>query len=348
MPVTEDLGAQITGSNATFQTSPRVTGTLTVYLNAVPVVGVVEVDSTHIILPAPPIVGASLSAVYDPLAIAGNYCTIADIRNEGFPSSVVSDARLNQLIPLASRYVDKMTGRWFEPRTFALATPPVGWVAQKNNLAGPYVVPTQLGILAADKPFRVNGNGVRELHLEVPIIRLDFLGIENQAFTYASLTWIELSSVRVYNRHIQEGLTAGADDDRENPRIGYTVTGRIVETIASGLYPAPRIFPRGRLNIALFGVFGYTDPDPTGQNPLGITPYLISVATRRLVQRDLIMDSNICEKLNMQNLWRVTSDSEGGTSVSLSDLWLKGKFTGNSEIDSILVAFQRPAKIGIA
>lgn len=361
MPVTtEDLGDQIDGVTSTFITQPRQLGTVTVYYQGNPVAGVIEgggagdEPNITLILPFVPQVGQALTATYTVFVVPTNYCTIEDIRNEGFPDTVVSDDRLNTIIPQASRYIEKMTGRWFYPDTFYLQNPPAGWTPQPNNFSADqngnsiYTTPCQLNLLPGDRPYRMNGNGVRELTLDIPVIRLDFLGIENQAFLFAQLTWIELDAVRVYNRANQEGVIGGGDDDRENPRIGFTVAGRIVETIASGLYPAPRIFPRGRLNIMLFGVFGYTDYDPSGQNPLGVTPPLIQVACKRLVERDLLQDASICEKLNMQNLYRVTSDSDSGTSVSLSDLWLKGRFTGNPEIDSILVAYQRPVKIGIA
>ena len=44
------------------------------------------------------------------------YCTIEDIRAEGIPPSQMSNTLAEKLIALASDYVDKVTGQWFEPR----------------------------------------------------------------------------------------------------------------------------------------------------------------------------------------------------------------------------------------
>ncbi|MGE5528065.1 MAG: hypothetical protein ACM3X6_02855 [Patescibacteria group bacterium] len=45
------------------------------------------------------------------------YCTKEDLRAEGVTEAQASDARLTELIGLATDYIDAMTGRWFEPRT---------------------------------------------------------------------------------------------------------------------------------------------------------------------------------------------------------------------------------------
>jgi hypothetical protein len=211
-----------------------------------------------------------------------------------------------------------------------------------------YPVPTQINLQAGDNPLRVNGQGRRDLvtcDFEIPICRLDALGIENQAFLFSQITWLELSSVRVYNRHLL-GMTQ--PDDRENPHIGFTVAGRIVETIASGLYPAPRIFPHGRLNVFLFGAFGYTEVDSTGQVPEGVTPELIRQATKLLVIRDLLPESKRKFKLPFQNMHRIIGDREGSTDVRLQEAWLKGGVIGDPEIDRILTMYHRPPRIGVA
>jgi hypothetical protein len=44
------------------------------------------------------------------------YCMLQDLRDEGFPSEAVSDARLARIIALASRTIERATGRFFEPR----------------------------------------------------------------------------------------------------------------------------------------------------------------------------------------------------------------------------------------
>jgi len=253
------------------------------------------------------------------------YCSVADVRNEGFvapefPDPPITDARIQNLIFLATRYVEKVTGRWFVPRTF---TDPVKFMVDGKG------------------GFRAGGSfasGTKVLHLGIPVIRLDKLEIELQGLLNPGLTEIDLGLVRVYNRHLS-GMTQ--PDDREAPRIAF-LQSRIVETVASGLFPAPHVFPWGRLNVHLQGVFGYTDPDGS---PFGSTPLLIRQVTCRLVQRDLLLDADICEKLNMKNKYRIVSDKEDTTTIKLQNIWLKGGLTGDSEIDNILMAYKRPPRM---
>lgn len=49
------------------------------------------------------------------------YCTIEDIRNEGVSADQAPDTRLNNLIELATAYIDGVTGQWFEPRAMTIA-----------------------------------------------------------------------------------------------------------------------------------------------------------------------------------------------------------------------------------
>lgn len=252
------------------------------------------------------------------------YCTIQDIRDEGFGDPPYPDTRVQSLIDLATQFVDKMTGRWFEPRVFDV-----------NN---PFLVDGKGGFHLGDWG---GGGGTRQLHLEIPIISIDKLSIETQGFLNPDLIEITPDNYRVYNRHLS-GMTQ--PDDREDPRIAF-IPRRIVETVASGLFPAPLAFPPGRQNIFLEGTFGYTDPDGTA---LGKTPDLIRRATCLLVQRDLRLDSDACEKLAVKTRFRIVMDKEGKNTVRLQDLWLKGAFTGDPEIDNILMAYKRPPRIGVA
>ena len=240
------------------------------------------------------------------------YCGVTDLRNEGYTDPPFTDARINALIPLASRYVDKMTGRWFGVRPFA-----------------------------DPDFFLVDGKGGRVLHLEIPIIRIDSLSIQAQGLFNPDITLITADNYRVYNRHIKGNTLR---DDREDPRIAM-IPRRVVETVASGLLPAPFFFPEGRQNIFLEGLFGYTDFDGSAT---GKVPDLIRQVTCRLVARDLLLDSDSCAKLNVKNKFMIRSDKEGDTTIKLQNIWLKGAFTGDAEIDNILIAYKRPAHIGIA
>lgn len=278
------------------------------------------------------------------------YCTVEDIRAEGFTNpSVYPDGRITSLIELASRFVDAFTGRWFYAKEFNLVAPPVGFPLPVALLPGnAYPVPTQNKLDEGDNPFLVSGPRSRDLvtvELQVPICRLDALGIENQAFLSSQITWIELAAVRVYNRHLR-GMTY--PDDRENPHIGFTVAGRIVELTAAGMFPGPRMYPLGRLNVFLFGAFGYTDQDPTGVVPEGVTPLLIRHVTKLLVIRDLLPESQRAKKIPFREMHRIIQDHEGSTSVGLQQAWVKGGITMDPDIDRILTRYRRPPSIGVA
>lgn len=278
------------------------------------------------------------------------YCTVEDIRSEGFTNPTnYPDARIMALIDLASRFVEVFTGRWFYPKEFKLAAPPVGFPLPVALLPGnAYPVPTQTKLNTGDTPFMISGARSRDLvscELQIPICRIDALGLENQAFLSSQITWIELSAVRVFNRHLR-GMTL--PDDRENPHLGFTVAGRIVELQASGMFPGPRMYPWGRLNVFLFGAFGYTDQDPTGVVPEGITPPLIRHVTKLLVIRDLLPESKRKQKIPFREMHRIIQDHEGSTSVGLQQAWVKGGITMDPDIDRILTRYRRPPSIGVA
>lgn len=242
------------------------------------------------------------------------YCDVSDLRREGFPEATYSDARINFLAVLATRYIDKVTGRWFVPRVFD-----------------------------ATNRMKVDGQDAAVLFLEVPVIRLDALYIEAQGFLDPSLTEIDLGEVRAYNRHLS-GMTQ--PDDRENPKVAFVLNdGRLHSTVSAGLYPVPRRFPRGQQNVHLEGVFGYTDPDGS---EFGETPWLIRQVAMRLVVRELLPESQYCEKFNVKVKHRIIGDREGSTAVNLQQLWLKGAFTGDPEIDQILQGYKRPPRMGSA
>lgn len=248
------------------------------------------------------------------LAAQPTYCSVSDIRAEGFTDPVkYPEARILMLIEMASRWIDKWTQRWFYPQEFTESNPMI-----------------------------LEGAFSRTIHLEIPIIEVTKLSIENQGTVNASLSDIDAGEYRVYNRHISQGLLR--PDDRENPKISF-IQNRIPEIVKTGLFPSPLVFGRGRLNVFLEGKFGYTDPDGS---PCGKTPEAIRFATCLLVIRELRLESEACEKLNDLNRWRITSDKEGSTTVKLQDYWLRGAFTGDPRIDNIIMMYKTPARIGVA
>lgn len=232
------------------------------------------------------------------------YCSVEEIRAEGYEEDFVTDNRIEVLALMATRYIEKVTRRWFYPRTFD-----------------------------GNARFVVDGSGGKQLPLEVPIIRLDALFLENPGLAVSELTAVDVAEVRVYNRHLTGMINP---DDRNHPRLAFNRQGHVTELVATGLYPYPRYFPKGSLTVHMEGVFGYTDPDGT---EFGMTPDLIRRCCRMLVERDLRLDVDACEKFNDKVRYRIIGDREGNHSVTLNQIWLKGAFTGDAEIDQILQMF---------
>jgi hypothetical protein len=240
------------------------------------------------------------------------YAFVSDLREEGVTAANASDARLQRLIAQASRYVERITGRFFEPRVQALT---------------------------------LDGTGGRTLPLGHPIIGVDGAFIDSSPFSPGDLP-VDSSVYRVYNRHLTQGLLL--PDDRDDPKLefihGNDLGGVRFEPVgALGL--ASLVWPRGQQNVTVRGVFGYTEPDGS---PTGRTPELIRHATKLLVMRELPRLGDVDRREDAQRRWRLTSERTRDQAYTLEALKLHGAFTGDPEIDNILVAFVRPPDLGAA
>lgn len=248
-----------------------------------------------------------------------NYCTIEDIRNEGFSESDYPNSRVEFLIGLASRYIDKMTGRWFYPREF-----------KDPNF------------------YFADGAGRHELLFNIPIIRLDSAKIELQGFVTPSQLDIDLSSIRVYNRHLFGQTTSGDYQNSKISFIGVDELDPIVKT-QSFLF-GNAIFPVGRQNVIIEGVFGFTEYDglvckDENGNPLGKTPDLIRYACILIVGRELGLLAT-CNKTAGRTKHRIISEKGGTSTIKLQEDFLRGVYTGDPNIDQILVSYKRPIRLG--
>ncbi len=156
------------------------------------------------------------------------YCTIEDIRDEGFELCDFPDRRVSKAIRIAQQFIEKSTDRFFEPRH--------------------------------DLTFRETWRGESELLIgqgNMPIIsvsELRFVNTDESLQEPVNLT----TDIRIFNRHVREGYLA--KDDRENPRIGLIF-------IDPNLI-IPRVRPLTVLEVTaarlqqiqITGTFGYTDP----------------------------------------------------------------------------------------
>lgn len=236
------------------------------------------------------------------------YTTLAKVREEGAPSSI-TDAQLYTAIRAATDYVELTTGRRFSPET---------------------------------KSFRLDGDGGRLLILDEPIIAVSELRIDAGDDGDA----LDPEVYVVYNRHLSQNLRN--PDDRNNPRIGFRGINGGIDEWRTFHYHTHSSWPKGRQNIVLSGVFGYTDWDG---GPVGKTPDLICRVTAMLAMRYLPHTAATADlKWQQANGERIKSEKTADQSYELFSPSLLsggtgrggGPYTGVQEIDQILVAYRRP------
>lgn len=241
-----------------------------------------------------------------------SYVLVSDLRDEGVPSSV-SDSFLSKRIALASRFVDNATKRFFYPKAMTIT---------------------------------VDGRGGNKILLSDPIIAISEVLFDTTPWA-PSATQIELELVKVYNRHLTQGLTS--PDDRNNPKLELFHPAEMLNHYGSYRSTWSRlVFPVGQQNVTITGVFGYTDPD--GTNTQGKTPELIKHVTKLIVFKELARMSNTSARFDARARHRLTSERTRDQAYTLEPLGtLRGAFfTGDPEIDNILAHYMRPPALGAA
>src|SRR5215831_5281000 len=244
---------------------------------------------------------------------SSGYALVSDLRAEGVAPSDASDVRLAQLIILAGRYIERVTGRFFEPRRITLT---------------------------------LDGSGGRALLLGHPIIAVGSVTMAAGVFPELGVLPVMPSLFRVYNRHLSQGLVD--PDDRENPRLEFfhwtDLLGVHVRP-AIHIEPGSLVWLPGTQNIVVEGLFGYTEPDG---GLVGTTPELIRHVTKLLVLREVPVMTDLSRREERQRRWRLVSERTRDQGYSLEALQAQGAFTGDREIDVILASFSRPPQLGAA
>jgi hypothetical protein len=238
------------------------------------------------------------------------YALVSDFRHEGITVERASDSRLQLLIEQQSAQVDHWTRRFFEPRTLS---------------------------------FVIDAFDSMRLNLSIPIIGIsDISAIDDSGAAQP----IDLTAIRVYNRHLTQGLFH--PDDREAPRIEFVLLQPILIGMSNTYYPQQQFqagrFAVGTQNVRLTGVFGYTDLDGS---PAGDTPALIRRAVQLLVLRQLPKLSRVNDRFDALHRHRITTESTRGMSYSLSP-WRGGGgggYTSDPEIDDIIERFTAPIQL---
>ena len=155
------------------------------------------------------------------------YCTVDDIREEGFESCDFSDKRVTKAIKLATTFIETVTRRFFEPRDLTIRET---WRGESELLMGQGSMPI------------------------ISVSELRFVNTDESLQTPVNLT----TDIRIFNRHVREGYLA--KDDRENPRIGLIFIDP--NLIIPRVRPLTVLeVTAARLQqIQITGTFGYTEP----------------------------------------------------------------------------------------
>ncbi len=279
----------------------------------------VPVSSTYTSIATEPAPSGIVRQPFDVIAGAAPYgpfyALISDVREDlGCTPQKVTDRKLIEKIGLASKMIEAVTGRFFNPRLQFL---------------------------------RLSGNSARKLFLPIPIIAISSCGIDTQP-TQAGDLVVDLDLFRIYNRHLSQGMV-GADDDRNNPKIEFVHSDDLygVRFIPfRGISLRSLAFPIGVQNIHVRGAYGFTDPDGS---PWGQTPQRIQHVTKLIVARELPKIGDRDAREDAQHRWRVISDKAKDIEVDLAPPRAFGpQAFGDPEIDSILASYVRPPSMGSA
>jgi len=237
------------------------------------------------------------------------YVSVAEMRDEGVPATV-SDEYLQKRIVLASRFVEAATKRFFLPRPLTI---------------------------------KVDGKGGTKILLSDPIISISEVLFDTTPWA-PSATLVDMDLVRVYNRHLTQGLLS--PDDRNNPKIELFHPAEMLQHYGTARTWSRLVFPPGQQNVTITGVFGYTDPDSSAQ---GKTPDLIKHVTKLLVMREIDKIARTASRFDRHVRHRLTSERTRDQAYTLDPLGTaRGFFTGDPEIDNLLAYFMRPPALGAA
>lgn len=244
------------------------------------------------------------------------YVLLSELREEGFSSTALSDARALKLITTASLMVERFTRRFFDVR---------------------YLRQT------------LSGSGGGSLQLDVPVIALDGLSVDGGLIDPAiySVFNRHLSERMLQPDDREAGMIAFTI---ETHGLGS------VRVYDSGPRVYRRGFWGGTRNVSLSGLFGYTDYDEdqmVGVTPEAIKRATMMLIARELVgignvearfeQQSVSRIRDL--RTRDQSVSYGTASSSGG-SGSGGGVGLT--FTGDPAIDTILELYSAPPFIGSA
>jgi len=182
--------------------------------------------------------------------------------------------------------------------------------------------------------YRLDGRGAPTLELPVPPIVLTRIDSAFEDDSFGQGTPTPLVPWGVPRLPIDERamivrgspVTAGFDGPRITLRFGFA-------------------FPRGRGNVLVEGLWGYTEPDGT---PHGRTPLAVRRAAMLLVLRNLAPLGND-DAVEARSRWRIVEERTRDQSYRLDPLRVRAPvLTGDPDVDVLLAPYVRPALLGAA
>ena len=257
--------------------------------------------------------------------VDGSYAQVQDMLDNGFPIGApappggYSHTDAARALRLASAFVDRVTSRYFEARYHE---------------------------------YDLDGRGGAALQFDHVAVGLTDVAFTFTTFTPADLP-IEAGDLRVYNRHIRQGLLE--PDDRNDPRVEFlrVPNYRYPRHGGSDLLSAGVGFVESQQNVKCRGVWGYTDPDGS---PFGKTPELIVEATLRIAASKIqplwssiggagssIGSTPAGPIVEEKTLDQQVKFADVASSNATNNAYV-GNFTGDPAIDQILALFMAPPK----
>jgi hypothetical protein len=182
------------------------------------------------------------------------------------------------------------------------------------------------------RTMELDGRGAKKLLLNEPIVAVESVYTsEDRDFTAGTL--VDLSGTRIYNRHLTDGLTS--PDDRDNPKI---------ELVGGVSFLSIGIWPKGVRNIQINGLFGYTESDGSF---VGNTPALVREACKLLCFKNLTpIATRSSEAAGGARIIVAESTRDQSVTYASPPTQHGGTFTGDWEIDNILIGFRRLPAMG--
>jgi hypothetical protein len=195
-----------------------------------------------------------------------------------------------------------------------------GWQAWLEKATGNFFV-------AKDAIVDFDGDGSRLLQLPIPIISVNNLYI-NDDFDNA----VDVNNYKVYNAR------GPVSDDRRNPRIKLTLTGRTTSVYQFNKGAGGK-FIVGDLNQRVDGTWGYTEADGSTPEPICRAVKILVIATA-----EFLGDG----ELDQLKFGKVIEEVTDRHRIEYADLYnrLGGWYpTGIAEVDNVISMYRAPTRV---